>query len=378
MRVRLPAKIVLVLIWLVPGVCAQTALPSTPAGPRYLALDEKKISRVTREVTEAAANGYHIVAFALKAKDGVASAFTVILERNEEGTPGCEYELLNDKSTGLAGRVNEAAARGYRVVPHGKFEDFGHDYGRDFSETLLPALFERMTHSRDYVSQIDHTKYDIYTTYVLMEKGGSRSATPCRYFLIALHQTAYLENSSTGQNRIVAAEGSQWIIESCAAAFGNESTSTEPITIRSLPLKDKRKKDQKVLNVAATDGFHVSYATGLHLTLERDPSLAGLREYEIVSNLTASLLQKRLDSAGEFRLVSGSLRVKSTGWGTEQLSAVLEKVPGSTHSYHYQVLRKSTKADLQKDLDHAANQGYVVRDLARDGGGITVILETTR
>ena len=378
MIARIWAGMVLVLISPGPSVRGQTAPPNSQPVARYLVLDEKKISSVRQKLEEAAVNGYHIVAVATKTKDGFASGLTIILEGNEEGTPAREYRLLDDQSIGLAERVNEAAAKGYRVMTHGGFEHLGHDYGRDFSETLFSTMIEQAIYGPYHVSEIDHSKYDIHTAYMLMEKGDSGSAIPCRYYLIAPRQTAFLENMVEGKNRIVAAEGSLWVIETCSTGFGADTTETGLLTIRSLPLSEKPEKDKNQLNLAVADGFHVSFAAGRHLTLEKASSPVALREYQIVSNKSASALQKLLNSAGQFRLIPGSLWVKHNFWGAGKLSAVIEKMSGSTIAYRYKVLRSSTGRDMQKDLNHAANQGYTVTDLARDGMGITAVLETTR
>jgi hypothetical protein len=374
------AGMVLVLISLGPSVREQTAPPNSQQGVRYLVLDEKKIPSVRQKLAEAAGNGFHIVAVAPKMKDGFASGLTIILEGNAEGMPAREYTLLDNQSIGLTGRVDEAAAKGYRVVTHGGFEHQRHDYGRDFSGSLIPAIIEQMIYGHDlsHASTIDHSKYDVHTTYMLMERSDSRSAAPCEYFLIAPRETAFLEHMGQGKNRIVAAEGSLWVIESCATGFGTDATAPEPLTIRSLPLSEKLEKDQNQLSIAAADGFHVSYAAGRHLTLEKGTSPAVLREYQIVSNNSASSLQKLLNSTGEFRLISGSLWVKLNFWGMEKLSAVLEKTSDSTIAYRYKVLRSSTSKDMQKDLNQPPNQGYRVRDLVRDDMGITAVLETTR
>jgi len=374
------AGMVLVLISLGPSVREQTAPPNSQQGVRYLVLDEKKIPSVRQKLTEAAGNGFHIVAVAPKMKDGFTSGLTIILQRNKEGAAAREYTLLDDQSIGLTGRVDEAAAKGFRVVTHGGFEHQRHDYGRDFSGSLIPAIIEQMIYGHDpyHASTIDHRKYDVRTMYMLMERSDSRSAAPCEYFLIAPGETAFLEGMRQGKNRIVAAEGSLWVIESCAIGFGIDTVTPEPVTIRSLPLSEKLEKDQNQLNAAAADGFHVSYAAGRHLTLEKGSSSGTLCEYQIVSNKSASSLQKLLNSTGQFRLISGSLRVKLNFWGTEKLSAVLERVSGSTTAYRYKILRSSISRDMQSDLNDAANEGYTVRDLVRDDMGITAILEATR
>jgi hypothetical protein len=378
MIAKIWAGMALVLISLGPAVRGQTAPPNSQPVTRYLVLDEKKISSVRQKLADAAVNGYHIVAVATKMKDGFASGLTIILERNDEGTPAREYRLLDDQSIGLAGRVDEAATKGYRVVTHGGFEHIGHDYGRDFSETLFSRMIEQAIYGPYHASKIDHSKYDIHTRYMLMERGDSRSAAPCRYYLISPRQTAFLENMVQGKNRIVAAEGSLWVIETCTTGFGTDAAEAGLLTIRSLPLSEKLEQDQKQLNLAVADGFHVSSAAGHHLTLEKASSPLALREYQIVSNKSASALQKLLNFTGQFRLISGSLWVKQSVWGAEKLSAVLEKMSGSTIAYRYKVLRSSTSRDMQEDLNHAANQRYTVRDLVRDGMGITAVLETTR
>jgi hypothetical protein len=380
MITKICAGMVLMLISLGPSLGEQTAPSNSQSRARYLLLDEKKIAIAAQKLTEAAGNGYHILAVAPKMKDGFASGLTIILEGNEEGTPAREYTLLDNQSIGLSGRVDEAVAKGYRVVTHGGFEHKGHDYGRDFIESLIPGIIEQAIHGHDpyHVSTIDHSKYDVYTTYLLMERGDSRNSTPCGYYLIAPRQTALLENMVQGKNRIVAAEGSLWVIETCATGFGTDATAPEPLAIRSLPLSEKLEKDQNQLSVAAADGFHVSYAAGRHLTLEKGSSPVALREYQIVSNKSAPSLQKLLNSTVQFRLISSSLWVKLNVWGTEKLSAVLEKTSDSTIAYRYKVLRSSTSRDMQKALNHAANQGYTVRDLVRDDMGITVVLETAR
>jgi hypothetical protein len=378
MITKICAGMLLMLISLGPSLAEQTPPPNPQPGAHYLLLDEKKIAIAGQKLADAAANGYHVVAVAPKMKDGFASGVSIILEENREGTPAREYMLLDSRTDGLSGRVDEASAKGYRVVTRGGFEHKSHDFGRDFAETFFPSLIEQATHSRYHVSTIDHTKYDVHTAYLLMERGGNQNAAACGYSLITPSQSALLENMVAGKNRIVAAEGSLWVIEACAAGAEPDATVPEPLTIRSLPLSGKLQKDQNQLSLAVADGFHVSYAAGPHLTLEKGSSPVPPREYQIVSNSSASSLQKLLNSTGQFRLVSGSLWVKVNVWGTQKLFALLEKTSHPTIAYRYKVLQSDITEDIQNDLNRAAEQGYTVSDLVRDGTGTTVVLEATR
>jgi len=372
------AGLLLMLIFLGPSLAEQTAPSSSPSGARYLLLDEKEISIAAQKLTEAAANGYHVVAVAPKMKDGFASGVSIILEGNEEGSSAREYLLLDNRSDGLSGRVDDALIKGYRLVTRGGFEHKSHDFGRDFAETFIPSLIEQATHSHYHVSTIDHTKYDVHTAYLVMERGDSRSAPICGYYLINPGQTAVLENMVAGKNRIVAAEGSLWVMETCAASFESDATAPGPVTIRSLPLSGKQEKDQNQLSRALADGFQVSCAAGPHLTLEKGGSLVPPREYQIVSNRSASSLQKLLNSSGQFRLIPGSLWVKLNVWGTEKLFVLLENNPDQAIAYRYQVLQSDVSKDIQYDLNRAAEQGFTVKDLVRDGMGMTVVLEAPR
>jgi hypothetical protein len=377
MKNKFRAEFAIVLGVLVPWAFGQAVSPGSSTSPRYLVFDEGHISATNRELAQAIARGYHIVVAAPRFKHQNASGLTAILEKNHEGSPPQEYFLFEDQGGGLAQRVNDAAAKGYRVVARASFEHISHDYGADFRESLKQSLIDRLFQRPVLTSEdrVDHSRFDSARGYVLMESGGPRSLIPCRYSVLAPDQTVFLENRVQRGNRIVSAQGSLWVMESCSEVADAGTATSDPVTLRSLLLAGKSEKDQKALSLAAKDGFRVIYAAGPHLTLERSNSAAAADEYMIVSKGDTSSFEKRLNSAKGYRAIAGSLVMKHGDWGNLRLSAVLEKMPDSSISYQYRVLRKNADAGLQEQINKAAGQGYDVKDLATDGAGSTVLME---
>jgi hypothetical protein len=375
MKNKVRPEIAIVLCLLVPATFGQTVAPGSSPGPRYLVFDEKDVSATNRELAYVAAKGYHIVAAAPKVREHYATGLTAILERNEEGSPPREYFLFDDRGNGLAQAVNDAAAKGYRVVARGAFDRKKHDWGAHARAAFWESFFNALLHRSNFYDRVDATQFESYLGYVLMESGSNRSEVPCRYFVLDPRKTAFFENSVQSGNRIVSAEGAPWVMESCPKEPDSSTVTSDPVTLRSLLLTGKAKKDQRALDLAVADGFRVAYAAGPHLTLEKAPSAAGPAEYALIAKGSVASLEKRLNSAPGFRAVSRSLVMRHGDWGNLRLSVVLERTPGLSTAYQYRVLRKDPGADLQEQLNRVAGQGYQAKDLASDSAGIIVLME---
>jgi len=367
----------LVAFLFVVGGRSQSVPSSFKSADRYVVLAARNVSDLEKGLARAASDGYHVVAFASNMKGDYASGWTAILERNVSGVGNYDYQILDNQQIGLSERVNKLATSGFRVVPRGAFEQMGHDYGRDYTHTLSEGFWDHVLHGPDYIDKSDHTKFDTYRKYVLMEKRADAEDLHCRYSLVRPYHTAALENASHGINLVAVAEGSMWLFENCVTPFKDDPTPFVPLSIRTALLSGDPFMDQKKLDEAVADGFRISYAAGPQLTLEKSGSQVTSLEYRPFADKSATELQEQLNSRDHFRLIPGSLWLKRSSWSSSKLFGLVERIGGSTNAYRYKVLHKGTGENLQKALNQEAAKGYEVRDMVRDSTSVHVILEAS-
>jgi hypothetical protein len=374
---KLPSKIpriMLVAVLLLPALLrAQPAGVPSSSLPRYLVLDETDIAVTKRKLAQIADGRYHILAVAPLITQSFLTRLTILLERDADAEPHREYVLLDDQASGLTRRVNEKAEKGYRVVHRGAFEKRNHDWGRDFRHTFWQRLWGG-THTMD---QVDHTQFDSYLNYVLMETH-PESIVSCHYTLIAPNETRFVSNITPESHaRVVSAESFPWVLEICGNPPGVESLAGEIPPLRSLLRTGKAERDQKELDAAVSEGFSIVHVAGQHLTLEKIAILGLKPNYRIISESNESLLEKRLSSASAsgFRALPESLYVKATSW-TTSLSVVAETV--ALPSYEYKILQRNDAKSIQETLNASALGGYGLNSFTRDRSAITIVMEKLR
>ena len=85
-----------------------------------VSIDGYDIADVQRRVNEAAAKGYRLTSVSTFERGAFAASLLLKMEKGTDPTTGCEYQLLsNKKLSTLQKKINKAAAKGFRLLPNG-------------------------------------------------------------------------------------------------------------------------------------------------------------------------------------------------------------------------------------------------------------------
>ena len=338
-----------------PALTAEPPKDKLDLTQRYFMLETNQRSTLEKELKQAAAAGFRIVA-------GSRATQSYIMEKVAEPTNAYEYVLLVLVSVQLNAetmqkRLNEAAANGFRLMPR-KMDQWGDELlgmmekepgGQERYQYLVLDTMRNSTLQKE-MAQAVREGYSIVALLstvrhvaILEKRASSPSGPPAA--------PADLLEVASGQRYLwLATNSTAWLVSNATGAL------------------------KKELKEAAASGYqNVVGALGSRmptvLVLERVAEPGPDHEYLLLDVQKASTLQKEMNQAGAkgFRLLPGTM----TQLGYEMV-AVMEKAPGSEQHYEYAVLLAFDKT-AQQDLVRLVEEGY--RLLGMSEGGSEVMLE---
>ena len=352
---------------------AQTFIPHPLRPPHYVVLDTRKITTVKEELTLIAMKGYRAMYVAPRPGNPLWPAgMTIILEKLPEGASAPEYALVEEKNKSAVHFLVDYASNGYRYVRNSAFTHRGHDFFGDFLES---AVFGE--------KHVRHEKYDTFTNYILLEL--SKEDTPCLY-RAQLTDPEHLDRSPKYHFaegfRLIERIENQFIFEKCMESerppeqiYGDFDEAAAGQRYQILATNDGKKR-QKRLAEAVTNGFRISDATGNILCLVRNGMPERPAEYVSLTAKSETELEKKLNAAAGFRMISRTLNRRNNFWSGVEYRILMEKAERGAH-FRYRVLREKNGNDVQDLLNQLHERHFEVREMTRDAGGITVLLEKT-
>ena len=124
---------------------------------------------------------------------------------------------------------------------------------------------------------------------------------------------------------------------------------------------------QKELDDAAAKGYCVlvgSPTTGPEMAvfLEKLAEPPNTYKYKLLATSLTTTMEKELNETGAqgYRLLVRTMVSKIRFLGVVEIVAILEKEPNSTKKFEYKLLAARLTTTLQKELDEAMSQGYVI------------------
>jgi hypothetical protein len=124
---------------------------------------------------------------------------------------------------------------------------------------------------------------------------------------------------------------------------------------------------QKELDEVAAMGFCVLFTSPtsgpeLAVFLERMAKPPDTYKYKLLATSRSATMEHELNESGAqgYRLLVRTMIAKLQLLGTMEIIAILEKEPNSTKKYEYKLLATRLTTTLQKELDAALGEGYVV------------------
>jgi len=142
------------------------------------------------------------------------------------------------------------------------------------------------------------------------------------------------------------------------------------------------KKMQRDLNKAGQNGIRVvtGNQTGgeeLIYLLEKDQKNESNYEYLIVSAGELTKLEQALSRGARqgFRLVPGTITLKSKKLGSGDIVMLLEKGPRTEGSYEYLLLDASLPSSMAVTLASSVDQGYRAVSMLKKGKQMLLVLE---
>jgi hypothetical protein len=124
---------------------------------------------------------------------------------------------------------------------------------------------------------------------------------------------------------------------------------------------------QKEIDEASAKGFCVlvgSPSTGPEMVvfMERMAEPPNTYKYKVLATSLTTTMEKELNESGAqgYRLLVRTMVSKIRFLGAVEIVAVLEKEPNSTRKFEYKMLGGYLASTLQKKLEEALSQGYVV------------------
>jgi len=295
----------------------------------YIVLATVRTNTIKKQLTEAAAQGYHVVA-------GDAANNILVLEKGQASDLS-DYLYFDNLFRGM----KEAAAQGYRLLP----------------KTLGTAKYSPIGAVMEKVSGNVHYEYKILDT---------------------IRTSSFQKDLSQA-----AAEGWQLVgLQSEDLHYGvlerptGEAPPTERRSDRYLLLATKRPSTmQKELDDAAARGYRVAAATAAEemiIVLERPgaitPTEGARYEYQVLSMARSGTLEKEINVgvARGFHVLPNTLSLFKKKGGlfslptSDELALIIEKDPKSAKAYEYRLLGTRRVGTLERELNETIRQGFKV------------------
>lgn len=294
----------------------------------YLVLSTARLGTMDKELHEAAAAGYRVVAG--------AGAHLLILEKIADPSAPYEYSVLNKE------RLREAAARGFRVLPR-----------------TLDALENWGFEDVEWV----------------MEKSPG-SGVRYEYLILDTTLTSTIEReisqaAQKGYSAVGFVSYKQMRLAIMERPAGGEPSQPDPSreTRYKLLSTERSSTMQKELNQATgyrlVDGSPANTA----MLLEKVSNPGKSYQYRFISTVKVSTLEKELNQAAAERyrfhpLALGVREVRPLGFfgGTmmTEYTAVMEKASDAPASYQYHVVAASRESTMAKEINQAWDSGFQV------------------
>jgi len=129
---------------------------------------------------------------------------------------------------------------------------------------------------------------------------------------------------------------------------------------------------EKELNAAAAEGFVFTAVMGgetaagkeVVVTMSKDPDSSEKRVYRLLATSKTSTMQRELQALGDqgFRYLGQT--VFETAFGGKEVVVLLEQRPSQPARIEYLLLATKRTSTLQKELDEAGRQGYLLLGLS--------------
>jgi hypothetical protein len=130
---------------------------------------------------------------------------------------------------------------------------------------------------------------------------------------------------------------------------------------------------ERELNEAAADGYRFSMAMGgetaaggqeIVVAMVKAESDSGVRQYKLLATARTSTMQKELQDAASQGYEYRAQTVYETAFGGKEVVIILERDPAfRERQASYKLLATTRTSTMQKELQEAGKQGYVLLGL---------------
>jgi hypothetical protein len=152
----------------------------------------------------------------------------------------------------------------------------------------------------------------------------------------------------------------------------NATASDRPQEFRVLATS-KTSTMERELNEAAADGYRFSMAMGgetaaggqeIVVAMVKAESDSGVRQYKLLATARTSTMQKELQDAASQGYEYRAQTVYETAFGGKEVVIILERDPAfRERQASYKLLATTRTSTMQKELQEAGKQGYVLLGL---------------
>jgi hypothetical protein len=166
------------------------------------------------------------------------------------------------------------------------------------------------------------------------------------------------------------------------SALAQEATSYRVLATNktSTMQKEMQEAGEAGFRFAAVMGGETSFGGKEVVVLMQKAPGAGRREYRLLATSKTSTLQKELQEAADAGFVFVGQTVFESLFGGKEVAAILERDPAATaqEKYEYKLIATKRTSTLQKELQEVGDQGYqalgmTVGETAIGGGELVVI-----
>jgi len=359
--------------------------PQVEASPRYRLLQVVELSTLQEKINETATEGYRLVG----AVPAMGGTWAAIMEQTEAPSQPYKYVLLARKEDhDFQARINEAAAKGFRLLPRSVAQ------GRAKPPQLDLAWMEKSPRTL------------AVTQYRLIGFGAKMAARSTMNPMLwaetnPLHYIRPQINAALRQGyrieRVV--PGAVVVMDKCSVGEEVENAASDPSNRDPMSryhcLGDyKAEKLQKRLQKEALAGYHlldfVPYAptmwtAALLVRAGTESSAPGTARYRYVAfEKDLPELEQVLNShaAEGFRLfpqsLLGSFQAQVHPNKPPHCRVVMEKAPGMHGECRYRVLAAGRLSDLSAALEKAGAEGFRALGIASFDNGLAVVMEKPR